>query len=145
MVIWLNGWKPLTLGYHAANVGSFSHCGSWDIIFFISHVISRDDVFRELCDFIQGKPLVVTQLPAKFSGHRPCGGGDLTYLIFHTALKNPVIKRFCNLMEESYSLYLTTLSGLVAIGTVVEEISFYFITWPHVIGLVAIGLMVVEI
>ena len=63
-----------------------------------------------------------------FSGHRPCGGGDLTYLIFHTALKNPVIKRFCNLMEESYSLYLTTLSGLVAIGTVVEEISFYFIT-----------------
>ena len=39
MIIWLYGLKPLILGYHAFNFGSFSHCGSLDKICLICDVI----------------------------------------------------------------------------------------------------------
>ena len=43
-----------------------------------------------------------------------------------------MIKGPCDFMERSSLLYVTTLSGLVAISIVVVEIKcFWFIMWPH--------------
>ena len=56
MVMGLHGWKPLTLGYHAAKFGGFRHCGSGYKTFLICHVISKGHIFKGLCDFKGGSP-----------------------------------------------------------------------------------------
>ena len=33
MVMWIHGWKALTLGYHTATFGGFRHSGNRDKIF----------------------------------------------------------------------------------------------------------------
>ena len=47
----------VTYFHYAANFGGFSQCGSGNKTFLICHVISKDRVFRGLCDFMGGSPL----------------------------------------------------------------------------------------
>ena len=62
-------------------------------------------------------------LCVKFGGHNCCGGGDITYLICQATFQDHVIKGSCEFIEQS-SLYVTVLSGLVAIDIVIDEICF---------------------
>lgn len=43
----------------------FKHCGSGDKRFLICHVIPKDYMFQDLCDF--RKPLIVSHYPATFN------------------------------------------------------------------------------
>ena len=60
MVIGLFGWNSFTLGHHFANFGS-------NEMFYICHMISKDHVFKGLCDIMGGSP----SLHAKFIGQGP--------------------------------------------------------------------------
>ena len=52
----INGWESLTLAIsnHTAKFGDFRHCGSGDEMFLICNMISKDQVFKGLCDFMGG-------------------------------------------------------------------------------------------
>ena len=57
MFLWLYDWESLTLGYHAANFGDFSHCNKVNETFSICLAISKELVFERLPDFIGGKSI----------------------------------------------------------------------------------------
>ena len=102
MVMWIHGWKALTLGYHTATFGGFRHSGNRDKIFLVCRVISKDHVFKGLCDFMGGNTsicdvtfqdytwsnglvtlwkgrqlLIVWSHPARPDGQRHFGSGDV--------------------------------------------------------------------
>ena len=52
---------------------------------------------------------------ATFGGYKPCASGDVKYLICHVTSREYVVKKSCDFMEERSSLYVITLSILVAI------------------------------
>ena len=54
---------------------------------------------------------------------------DVMYLICLVVAQEQVIKEFYDFMRGSSLLSVTTLTGLVAIGIMVVEIYFWFITW----------------
>ena len=54
------------------------------------------------------------------------------YLICYVALQNLLIEESCKYMDESSSLYISTLVSLVNIGIVMVEIyCFWFVTWAQ--------------
>ena len=53
-----HGWEPLTVGYHAANFGSFNNCGRGDKPFLICQGISKDHLFKALCGFMGGSLVI---------------------------------------------------------------------------------------
>ena len=57
--------------------------------------------------------------------HSPRGSGDVKYLICHVTLKDHVFSSSSDFMERNPLLYVTTLSGLVAINIVVVEINCF--------------------
>lgn len=58
--------------------------------------------------------------PVKFGGHRRCGSRDITDLVFDVTFEDRGDER--NLIEGSYSLHISTLPKLVAIGILVLHI-----------------------
>ena len=48
---------PVTIGHQDANFSGFRHCGSWNKTFLICYVISKEHVFKGLCDFMPGSTL----------------------------------------------------------------------------------------
>ena len=58
----------------------------------------------------------------KFGGNRSCGSRDIADLIFHMSLQNHVTKGHCDFMERGFSLYIPTLTCLVALNIVVVDI-----------------------
>ena len=50
----LYGKESLTLGHQTADFDGFQYCGSGDKAFLICHVISKNHVFKGLCDFMDG-------------------------------------------------------------------------------------------
>ena len=64
MVMWLFGREPLTLGHQSANFSGFRCYSGRDKTFFICHLISKDTVFKGLCDFMgQSSLKYITTLP----------------------------------------------------------------------------------
>ena len=66
--------------------------------------------------------------PSMFGGHLSSTSGDIKYLICHVTSQNHVFEGSCNFLSGSFSWYVTTLPSLVAIGIVVVEICFQFVT-----------------
>ena len=64
------------------------------------------------------KELFIVQ---KFGSHSDCGSRDITYLICQLTLEDHNIKGSSDFIEGSFSLNVTTLPGLVALGIVVVE------------------------
>ena len=112
MVKWHYERKLLIACKQSARLGDHRHCGSVDM-FIIYHVTSCDRVFKGFCDFI--------------SGHRSCGSRDIAYLIFQVTMKDHV-KEPCDFMQGRPSLYIPTLSSLIAIGIIW---SYDFINRSH--------------
>ena len=62
MIIWsldqsnlrLYGYKNITLSYHPARFSGHRHSASGDIIFFVYHSISQDQVLKESCGVTGG-------------------------------------------------------------------------------------------
>ena len=54
--------------------------------------------------------------------------GDMNYLTCHLTQQNHVIEGSSNFVKESFLWYVTTLPNLVAIGIVVTEIKFIFLS-----------------
>ena len=52
----LYDWEPLTIGNHATNFAGLRHCGRGDNMMSICHVISKDNMFKGLPDFIGKTP-----------------------------------------------------------------------------------------
>ena len=113
----LYGRNLLIVCNHPTKFGCRSHCYR-DVTYFIPHMIWQDHVNKEYCDFI---------LTLLFSGIRPCGSRGVRDLIFHMTLQDHAIKGPWEFMEERSSLYILILPSLVAIGTVVVEIYFWFV------------------
>ena len=59
--------RALNTVHHTANFCGFKHFRS-----LICHLISKDHVFKRLCDFMGGTPQVSHQ-SVNFNCHRPCG------------------------------------------------------------------------
>ena len=64
MVMWNFSWEPLSLGHHTSNFNDIRHCGSEDKTFLIYHVISKDPMFKRLCDLIDKSPSTLPSLMA---------------------------------------------------------------------------------
>ena len=62
----------------------------------------------------------------KFGGNRSCGSRDIADLIFHMSLHISLVlhvtKGHCDFMERGFSLYIPTLTCLVALNIVVVDI-----------------------
>ena len=120
MAMWIHGWKALTLGYHTATFGGFRHSGNRDKIFLVCRVISKDHVFKGLCDFMGGNTsicdvtfqdytwsnglvtlwkgrqlLIVWSHPARPDGQRHFGSGDM-FLIYHVTSREHMFKGLCD-------------------------------------------------
>ena len=72
---------------------------------------------------------------AKFGDHIHCGSGNIMFLIFHVILQDQVTQEPYDLTGYSPSRLVTTLSSLVAMGTVAVEMFFlcHVILQDHVI------------
>ena len=75
------------------------------------------------------KPFKVSHHPANSCGQRHCGGGDIMVSVSYMISHDHMIKGSCNFKGRSQSRYVTILQSLVAIGTLVVEIWFSFVTW----------------
>ena len=68
--------------------------------------------------------LIVNYHFAMSSVHWSSGSRDITYLICHVASKENLIEGSFDVVDRSYSLYITTMQSLLAIAIVVLVISF---------------------
>ena len=59
---------------------------------------------------------------AKFSGHRPRGSSDAADKIFYITLQDHAIKGFGYFMKGNFSLYISTMSKLIALDIVLIDI-----------------------
>ena len=79
MVFWFYGWESLTLDHHAANFDGF----------LIRQVISKDRMFKRLCDF---EILIVSHHLNMSNGQRPCSIRDVAYLVCHVTSYDQIFK-----------------------------------------------------
>ena len=81
MVMWLYGWKLLTLIQHT-RCGCLGHCGGGDTMFLIHHNIARpcDQRVMWLCK--------VSHNPANFGDHMHCGSGENDFSLFCEITRN---------------------------------------------------------
>ena len=70
-------------------------------------------------------PLKVSHQPTKFGGPRQGGNGNIMILVCHVILQDHVIKGTCGYRSWSPSRKVAILPCLVAIGTMVLEISWF--------------------
>ena len=68
------------------------------------------------------KPLTVIHHFPMFDGHWSIASRDIKYLICHMTSQNHVILGSSNFMSGRFSLHVTILPSLVAIGIVLVEI-----------------------
>ena len=70
------------------------------------------------------KFLIVSHYLVKFSGLMPCGSSssDTAAKIFFVTLQDHIIKRSGDFMGRNYSLYIPTLTKLVAVDIVLMNI-----------------------
>ena len=111
----LYGWALFILDHHAANFGGFRDFTNGGKTFLICHVISKDHVFKGLCNFMDRSTphrksppcheelLIVTHQLAKINGQRTCCFRDILYLMCHVTLQDHVIKEFYDFMEGTSS------------------------------------------
>ena len=66
--------------------------------------------------------LIVSQHFARFNGHSSCVRKDTAPEIFYVTLQEHMIKGFDDFMEGNSSLYIPTLSKLIAIDIVLLDI-----------------------
>ena len=85
----------------------------------ICHVISKDNMFKGLPDFIGKTP--ITHYLTKFNDQRSCGSRNMTYSICHVTFQDHKIKRFGNFIQRSSAVYRTTQPSLVVIVFVEVE------------------------
>ena len=60
--------------------------------------------------------------PAKFNGLRESGSRDIMVFVSHVTLQVHLMKVFLDFIGGSSSKYVTILTSLVALGTVIVEI-----------------------
>ena len=89
-------------------------------MFLICHVTSRDHIFKGLCYFMGGA-FHGKSPPCHVGSYWSCASGDIRYLICHVTSKNHMVEGSCNFMSGNFSLYVTTLPSLVAIGIMIER------------------------
>ena len=73
------------------------HCGSGDIMVSVCHVILRDHVIKEKCDFMGGL-LMVSHTSAKFDSKRHNTSGDIMVLVCDEISQDYAIKGLHNIM-----------------------------------------------
>ena len=110
------------LCHYADKSCGHKHCDGGDM-FLICHVASCEHMFKGLCEFMSGSHHL-----AMFGGHWSSACGDIMYLTCHMTLQYHVIEGSSNFMSRSSSWDIATLSSLLAIGIVIVEICFYFVT-----------------
>ena len=87
--------------------------------------------FEGLFHFISGSSIITHHL-SKFNCQRSFSDKDITYITCHVVLQDPMIKRLFDFIEESSSLYRTTLPSLKAVVIVVVEIQhIWCIKWTY--------------
>ena len=72
-------------------------------MFLISHVNSRDYVFKELCDLMDWSFLWQVTTSPKFCGYSPCGSSDTAVTTFYLTFQENVIKGSGDFMEGKFS------------------------------------------
>ena len=88
----------------------------------ICHVPLQDTRSRDLLTL--RKRATHCNHTARFGDRSHSGSGDITCLIRQVTLQDHVIKGCFEFMEGSISLYVTTVSGLMARGIVTVEIKY---------------------
>ena len=133
---------PMTLQEHMIK-GSYDFMGRVGAVYCVSAPCQvcrpwvlwfwRYKVFNLLCDltrsrdvwsvWLYGKePLNVSNHPAYFGDNRHCSSGGVIVRVCHVILPDHVDKGSSTFMIKISSRWVTTLSILMTIGTVVEEI-----------------------
>ena len=51
------GKESLKVNHHTTKFRGDKHCGGWDKMFLLRHVIAQDDVMKGPCDFMSRSPL----------------------------------------------------------------------------------------
>ena len=89
-------------------------------MFNLSRIFKRANDYRII--WIYGFVfLVIFHNPAMFGCHWSTASGDKAFLICHVTSQDHAIERSCGLMGGSSSLYVASLSSLIAIGIMLME------------------------
>ena len=88
----------------------------------ICHMNSCEHMLKGLCAFMGGSPLAVSLSHSTFLSHWSSASGEILYLICHMISRDHVIIGPSIFIIGSSSLYIPTLTSLVAPNNVVVEI-----------------------
>ena len=88
----------------------------------ICHMNSCEHMLKGLCAFMGGSPLAVSLSHSTFPSHWSSASGEILYLICHMISRDHVIIGPSIFIIGSSSLYIPTLTSLVALDIVVVEI-----------------------
>ena len=97
-------------------------CESGDFMLLICHMNSCEHMLKGLCAFMGGSPLAVSLSHSTFLSHWSSASGEILYLICHMISRDHVIIGPSIFIIGSSSLYIPTLTSLVALDIVVVEI-----------------------
>ena len=88
--MWIDGQQTCIRTHYSAKFGSHRSRGSWDITFFICHLItwSRNQSVKSLNGWW---PFTINLHLVKFGSHGPRGSGDILFFISHVTSCDYVI------------------------------------------------------